>query len=133
MAQAIGGQAVLEGVMMRGPRNWAVAVRKPDGEIAQVAKPIDPLMARHWTLRLPVVRGVVALGVESVLVTEEELADAFRWMYGRMKLACELAGAATAAALLSGKVRLEQGETVAAVISGGNVAPQTAAAILAGA
>ena len=33
-SQAIGGQAVLEGVMMRGPRNWAVAVRKPDGEIA---------------------------------------------------------------------------------------------------
>jgi uncharacterized protein YqhQ len=59
---AIGGQAVLEGVMMRGPRNWAVAVRKPDGEIAHVAKPIDPLAARHWALRLPIVRGVVALG-----------------------------------------------------------------------
>ena len=62
MAQAIGGQAVLEGVMMRGPRNWAVAVRKPDGEIAHLAREIDPLMARHWALRLPVVRGVVALG-----------------------------------------------------------------------
>ena len=62
MAQAIGGQAVLEGVMMRGPRNWAVAVRKPDGEIAQVAREIDPLAVRHWALRLPVVRGVVALG-----------------------------------------------------------------------
>jgi uncharacterized protein YqhQ len=62
MASNIGGQAVLEGVMMRGPRNWAVAVRKPDGEIAHVAKSIDPLMARHWTLRLPIVRGVVALG-----------------------------------------------------------------------
>jgi uncharacterized protein YqhQ len=62
MTQNVGGQAVLEGVMMRGPRNWAVAVRKPDGEIAQVARSIDPLMARHWTLRLPVVRGVVALG-----------------------------------------------------------------------
>ena len=62
MAQAIGGQAVLEGVMMRGPRNWAVAVRKPDGEIAHVARSIDPLMARHWLLRLPVVRGVIALG-----------------------------------------------------------------------
>jgi uncharacterized protein YqhQ len=62
MAQAIGGQAVLEGVMMRGPRNWAVAVRKPDGEIAQVARSIDPLMSRHWLLRLPIVRGVVALG-----------------------------------------------------------------------
>src|SRR3954447_16356039 len=62
VSQAIGGQAVLEGVMMRGPRNWAVAVRKPDGEIAHVAKSIDPLMARHWALRLPAVRGVVALG-----------------------------------------------------------------------
>jgi uncharacterized protein YqhQ len=70
MASAIGGQAVLEGVMMRGPRNWAVAVRKPDGEIAQVARTIDPLMARHAVLRLPVVRGVVALG--------ESLAIGFR-------------------------------------------------------
>ena len=52
-------------------------------------------------------------------------------MYGRMKLACEPAGAATAAALLAGKVPLEPGETVAAVVSGGNMAAQTAAAILA--
>jgi uncharacterized protein YqhQ len=70
MSQSIGGQAVLEGVMMRGPRNWAVAVRKPDGDIAHVARPIDPLAARHWTLRLPIVRGVVALG--------ESLAIGFR-------------------------------------------------------
>src|SRR5438105_7777528 len=62
MAAAIGGQAVLEGVMMRGPRNWAVAIRKPDGEIAQIARTIDPIAARHWLLRLPIVRGVVALG-----------------------------------------------------------------------
>jgi uncharacterized protein YqhQ len=67
MAEAVGGQAVLEGVMMRGPRNWAVAVRKPDGDIAHVSRPIDPLMARHWALRLPIVRGVVALG-ESLAV-----------------------------------------------------------------
>jgi uncharacterized protein YqhQ len=70
MAQAIGGQAVLEGVMMRGPRNWAVAVRKPDGAIAHVARSIAPLAARHWALRLPIVRGVVALG--------ESLAIGFR-------------------------------------------------------
>ena len=70
MSQAIGGQAVLEGVMMRGPRNWAVAVRKPDGNIAYVWRSIDPLMARHWALRLPVIRGVVALG--------ESLAIGFR-------------------------------------------------------
>jgi threonine dehydratase len=73
-----------------------------------------------------------ALGVETVLVTEEELRDAFRFLYGRAKLACEAAGAATTAALLAGKAGLEGGERVAAVVSGGNVAPETAAAILAG-
>ncbi len=72
-----------------------------------------------------------ALGVESVLVSEDALCDAFRFMYGRMKLACEVAGAATAAALLSGVVDLDDAETVAAVVSGGNVAAETAVAILA--
>ena len=67
---AVGGQAVLEGVMMRGPGNWAVAVRTPSGSIAQVSRPIDSAMARHRLLRLPVVRGVVALG--------ESLAIGFR-------------------------------------------------------
>jgi threonine dehydratase len=71
------------------------------------------------------------LGVESVLVSEDALREAFRFMYGRMKLACEVAGAATAAALLSGVVELEPGSKVAAVVSGGNVDPKTAAAILA--
>jgi threonine dehydratase len=70
------------------------------------------------------------LGVESVLVTEAALEEAFRFMYGRMKLACEVAGGATAAALLSGAFVPERGQTVAAVVSGGNVAPETAAAIL---
>src|SRR2546423_2066236 len=59
-----------------------------------------------------------ALGVESVLVTEEEIKDAFRFLYGRMKLACEPAGAATTAALLSGRVAVEPSQTVAAVVSG---------------
>src|SRR5689334_15375206 len=77
------------------------------------------------------VRVCLELGVESVLVTEDALREAFRFMYGRMKLACEVAGAATAAALMSGVVDLEPGQTVAAVVSGGNVAPKTAAAILA--
>jgi threonine dehydratase len=70
------------------------------------------------------------LRVESALVTEDELRSGFQFMYGRMKWACELAGAATAAALLAGKIDLEPGQTVAAVVSGGNVAPKTAAAIL---
>jgi len=77
------------------------------------------------------VRICLDLKLENILVTEEELVDGFRFMYGRMKLACEPAGAATAAALLAGKVPLEPGETVAAVVSGGNVAAETAAAILA--
>ena len=66
----IGGQAVLEGVMRRGPSNWALAVRKPDGEIAEVNRPIHSVMARHWFFRLPIIRGVVALG--------ESLAIGFR-------------------------------------------------------
>src|SRR5213075_741060 len=70
------------------------------------------------------------LGVESMLVSEESLREAFRFMYGRMKLACEVAGAATAAALMSNAVDLGGAEMVAAVVSGGNVAPETAAAIL---
>jgi threonine dehydratase len=76
------------------------------------------------------VRICTELGVESVLVTEDSLREAFRFMYARMKLACEVAGAATAAALLSGAFAPEPGQTVTAVVSGGNVAPKTAAAIL---
>src|SRR5918992_403229 len=71
------------------------------------------------------------VGVESALVTEEALEDAFRFLYGRAKLACELAGAATTAALRSGVVALEPGQTAVAVVSGGNVAPEVAGAILA--
>lgn len=56
-----GGQAVIEGVMMRGRRSWGVAVRRPSGGIARVAYPLSPAGSRHRLLRLPVVRGVVAL------------------------------------------------------------------------
>jgi threonine dehydratase len=71
-----------------------------------------------------------ARGVESVLVSEEEIAEAMRFAYGRAKLACEAAGAAGIAALMSG--RLGPVGTVCCVVSGGNVAADTAAAILAG-
>jgi uncharacterized protein YqhQ len=69
----VGGQAVLEGVMMRGVSNWAVAVRKPSGEEGQLGPigihpfPIKPLARRHRVYRLPVIRGVVALG-ESLMI-----------------------------------------------------------------
>jgi uncharacterized protein YqhQ len=62
MSQPIGGQAVLEGVMMRAPSHWAVAVRTPHGTIEQVSNPIDSVMRRHRVFRLPVLRGVIALG-----------------------------------------------------------------------
>ena len=48
--------------MMRGPSSWAVSVRKPDGDIAQVCRTIRSPMARHRLFRLPVIRGVIALG-----------------------------------------------------------------------
>jgi uncharacterized protein YqhQ len=70
LANNIGGQAVLEGVMMRTPSNWAVAVRKPNGQIAEVVREITSPMARNRVFRLPVIRGVIALG--------ESLAIGFR-------------------------------------------------------
>ena len=71
------------------------------------------------------------LGVESVLVDEDELAEATRWLYARTKLACEVGAAASTAPLLSGKVAVERGQSVVAVVSGGNIGPEQAAAILA--
>jgi uncharacterized protein YqhQ len=57
----VGGQAVLEGVMMRGVSTWAVATRK-DGEIAVETHPVVSWTRRSRALRWPVIRGVVALG-----------------------------------------------------------------------
>jgi uncharacterized protein YqhQ len=73
LSQPIGGQAVLEGVMMRGPSNWAVAVRTPTGDIEEVSKPIESLMQRHRLFRLPVIRGVIALA-ESLTIGFRALA-----------------------------------------------------------
>jgi threonine dehydratase len=67
---------------------------------------------------------------ESVLVTEEAIEEAFRFLYARAKLACEAEGAATTAALLSAAVPISRGDTVVAVVSGGNVGAREAAAIL---
>jgi uncharacterized protein YqhQ len=58
----VGGQAVLEGVMMRGVSVWAVAVRRPDGEVEVSSESIVPWARRHRLWRVPVLRGVVALG-----------------------------------------------------------------------
>ena len=58
----VGGQAVLEGVMMRGISTWAVAVRNPEGQIELSSEPLVPWAQRHRIWRVPVIRGVVALG-----------------------------------------------------------------------
>ncbi len=66
----------------------------------------------------------------AVTVTEDEIRDGFRFLYGRAKVAAEPAGAATTAALLAGKVDLATSSGVVAVVSGGNVAAETVSAIL---
>ena len=74
----IGGQAVLEGVMMRTPSAWAVAVRRPDGRISTVVEDARSVALRNRILRWPVIRGVVALGwLEATGVSAEPLPEAF--------------------------------------------------------
>src|SRR5947209_17728360 len=58
----VGGQAVLEGVMMRSPHAWGIAVRKPSGEIAMHSEPLERLSEKHKWMGWPVVRGVITLG-----------------------------------------------------------------------
>jgi uncharacterized protein YqhQ len=58
---AFGGQAVIEGVMMRGRHSWGVAVRRPSGDIARVAYALPPAGSRNRFWRLPVLRGMAAL------------------------------------------------------------------------
>ena len=58
----VGGQAVLEGVMMRSPHAWAIACRKPSGEISTHSEPLERLSEKRKWMAWPVVRGVVTLG-----------------------------------------------------------------------
>ncbi len=85
-------------------------------------------IADYSALLVPALRERVD---EVVLVTDEEITEATRFLYERAKLACEPAGAASTAALLAGKIDLDPDRAVVAVVSGGNVAPETAVAILA--
>jgi len=57
----IGGQAVIEGVMMRAPRAMAIAVRRPSGEIVVKKEQVVPLSEKYPLLKLPIVRGALAL------------------------------------------------------------------------
>ena len=63
----VGGQAVLEGVMMRGVEHWSLAVRRPDGSIFLDSWPLVSYMQRYPALKIPIARGVTAL-VESLVI-----------------------------------------------------------------
>jgi uncharacterized protein YqhQ len=58
----VGGQAVLEGVMMRSPHAWAITCRKPSGELLSHSEPLERLSEKHKWMGWPVVRGVMTLG-----------------------------------------------------------------------
>jgi uncharacterized protein YqhQ len=58
----VGGQAVLEGVMMRSPHAWAIACRKPSGEVVTMREPLDRPSEKHKWMAWPIVRGVMTLG-----------------------------------------------------------------------
>jgi uncharacterized protein YqhQ len=84
----VGGQAVIEGVMMRTPNAYAIAVRKPDGSIVNTAAPLPKWSDKHPVLKLPVLRGgavliqSMGLGIKAlnysanVAFTEAEEAEA---------------------------------------------------------
>lgn len=67
---SIGGSAVMEGVMMRGPEAVAVAVRKPDGEITIDYKKTKAVKKRNWILKLPIIRGCIGFFESMVLSTK---------------------------------------------------------------
>src|SRR5580658_5447079 len=58
----VGGQAVLEGVMMRSPHAWAIACRKPSGEVVTMSQPMERPSEKHKWMGWPIVRGVMTLG-----------------------------------------------------------------------
>jgi threonine dehydratase len=136
----VGGGGLVSGIAAALPGRRVVGV-EPEGSAAfheglaaGEPVPVDPRSIADGlnapfagALPLELGRG---LGVESVLVTEDEIAAGFRFLYERAKLAAEPAAAAGVAALLAGKVPEVEGATVAVVVSGGNVAGETASGIL---
>ena len=70
--QTVGGQAVIEGVMMRGPNGYAISVRRADGSINTSASAHSPLSRRYPVLRLPILRGAVSL-IEMMVIGMKSL------------------------------------------------------------
>ncbi len=61
-ATLVGGQAVLEGVMMRSPHAWGICVRRPDGTLATHSEPLERLSDKQKWMAWPFVRGIMTLG-----------------------------------------------------------------------
>jgi threonine dehydratase len=140
----VGGGGLISGIAT------AVKARRPEARVIGVEPELSQALSEALAAGRPVTvpaRSIAdALGApfagehclavcrESVdgvaLVTEEEIREGMRFLYTRAKLACEPGGAAAVAALLAGKVPVAPGETAVAVVSGGNVATETAVAIL---
>lgn len=136
----VGGGGLVSGVALGAPGRRVVGV-EPEGSPALAAALAagEPVPVATDTiadaLTAPVAGGHVLEicrehGVESVLVTDEEIEAGFCFLYERAKLAAEPGGAAAVAALLAGKVPEVEGQTVVAVVSGGNVSARTASGIL---
>jgi uncharacterized protein YqhQ len=74
---SIGGEALIEGIMMRGPNDIAIAIRKPEGDIEVDKKPLQTLAKRHKIFKLPIIRGAVGMfesmviGVKSLMYSAE--------------------------------------------------------------
>lgn len=134
-----GGGGLVAGIAAAAPGRRVVCV-EPEGSNAVAAGlaagrsvPVRPVSVADG-LSAPFAGDVAleilrASGAESLLVPEEAIEEAFRWLYARAKLAVEPAAATALAPLLTGAVAPGR---VAVVVSGGNVSAETAAAILAG-
>src|SRR6266851_3270610 len=133
----VGGGGLISGIQTAiGHRTRVIAV-EPETSVALHAAiehgaptPVIPTSIADG-LNAPFIGALplqICSDLERVLVTEQEIESAFRFLYERTKLACEPAGAVATAAWLSGKI---QAERPVVLVSGGNVATETAAAILA--
>lgn len=138
----VGGGGLIAGLAIGAPGVRVVGV-EPEGSAAlhEALAAAHPVQVRPDSiadaLNAPVagehcLAVCTERGVESVLVSEDDIRAGFRFLYERAKLAAEPGAAAATGALLAGKVPDVSGKTVAVVVSGGNVAAQTAAAILSG-
>jgi threonine dehydratase len=138
----VGGGGLISGIASALPGKRIVGV-EPEGSAAlhaalEAGRPVElrpdsiadalgaPFAGEH------AVEICARLGVETLLVSEGDIVAGFRFLYERAKLAAEPGAAAGVGGALAGKIPEVEGRTVCFVVSGGNVSPQTASAILEG-